>query len=70
MNPSFLIASFNAVSFSAGNYWNVSTALSGVLLYFDCKQTSPYFMQKMKGPAKGTKEKTNKEDLSFSLEIL
>ena len=27
------MTSFNAVSFSAGTYWNVSPALSGVLLY-------------------------------------
>ena len=32
-NASFLDASCNAVSFSAGTYWQVSPALSGVLLY-------------------------------------
>ena len=33
-NASFFFASFSAVSFSAGTYWNVSATLSGFLLYF------------------------------------
>ena len=35
-NACFLVAFFNAVLFSAGSYWNVSSALSEVLLYGCC----------------------------------
>ena len=32
-NESFLVTSFNFVSFRAGTYWNISPTLTGVLMY-------------------------------------
>ena len=47
-NVSFLVASFNAVSFSTGNYWNVTPALCGVLLYIIDKFFCLKFMKLLK----------------------